>query len=70
MSIICPECGNIMTYDRRPNTITYKGCEMVVKVLGWWCCQCGEGILSEEPLLVRKEAFEQFKARVDGINEL
>lgn len=63
----CPECGGAMKYEKHPDVLVYKGCERTVKVLGWWCTECGEGILTGEPLLARAKAFQEFKAEVDQV---
>jgi HTH-type transcriptional regulator / antitoxin MqsA len=63
----CPECGGVMKYEKHSDVLTYKGHERTIKTLGWWCTQCGEGILSGEPLLAHARAFQQFKSEVDHV---
>jgi HTH-type transcriptional regulator/antitoxin MqsA len=63
----CPECGGIMRFEKRPNVLTYKGHERTVETLGWWCTQCGEGILSGDALLANEQAFQELKAEVDEV---
>jgi HTH-type transcriptional regulator/antitoxin MqsA len=63
----CPECGGVMRYEKRPEVLEYKGHERTIKTLGWWCDECGEGILSGDALKAHEHAFLEFKADVDGV---
>ena len=63
----CPVCGGKMEYKKRSDEMTYKGNRKSVKVLGWWCTKCGEGILTGEPLIARAKAFQEFKAEIDQV---
>jgi HTH-type transcriptional regulator/antitoxin MqsA len=63
----CPECGGLMKYEKHDDVLRYKGQSRTIKTLGWWCTQCGEAILSGEPLVAHERAFQQFKAEVDGV---
>jgi HTH-type transcriptional regulator/antitoxin MqsA len=47
--------------------LTYKGHTKTIKTLGWWCTQCGEGILAGDDLLAHEKAFLAFKAGVDQV---
>lgn len=64
---LCPECGGQMCYERHDDVLEYKGQKRTVKTLGWWCSQCGEGILSGKPLLEHERAFLEWKAEVDCV---
>ena len=66
-TLSCPECGRLMRYEKRDNLLTYKGKSRAVKTLGWWCTNCVEAIITGEPLLAHKRAFQEFKAEIDGV---
>lgn len=51
-----------MQYERHDDVLKYSGHERVIKTLGWWCTECGEGILSGEALKAHEKAFLAFKA--------
>ncbi len=63
----CPECGGTMRYTTGNDQLTYKGQSRIIKTLGWWCQDCGEGILTGEPLREHEKAFLSFKAEVDRV---
>lgn len=63
----CPECGGLMRYETHDDVLKYQGHERTIQTLGWWCTQCGEGILSGEALKEHERAFLAFKAEIDGV---
>lgn len=63
----CPECSGMMKYEKHDDVLEYNGQTRTIKTLGWWCRQCGEGILTGEPLLAHEQAFQEFKAEVDHV---
>ena len=63
----CPECGGSVRYERRDDTLAYKGEERIRKTLAWWCTKCGEAIFAGKALLARDRAFQQLKAEVDHV---
>jgi HTH-type transcriptional regulator/antitoxin MqsA len=63
----CPECGGTMKYEKHSDVLIYKGHKRTIETLGWWCTQCGEGILTGEPLLAHARAFQQLKSEVDNV---
>ena len=63
----CPECGDLMRYEKHDDVLVYKGQSRTIKTLGWWCTKCDEAILTGEPLVAHEKAFQQFKAEVDGV---
>jgi HTH-type transcriptional regulator/antitoxin MqsA len=56
-----------MRYETRPEVLMYKDHERTIETLGWWCTQCGEGILTGEPLAAQERAFLELKAEVDQV---
>jgi len=63
----CPECGGIMRFESRPDVVSYKGHERTIETLGWWCTQCGEGILAGDALKANEQVFQELKAEVDAV---
>jgi HTH-type transcriptional regulator / antitoxin MqsA len=63
----CPECGSEMRHEKHADVLSYRGHERTIQTLGWWCMQCGEGILSGAPLRAHAKAFQTLKAEVDGV---
>ncbi len=63
----CPECECVMQYELHDEVLEHQGQMRTIKTLGWWCSQCGEGILTGEPLLAHEQAFREFKAEVDHV---
>lgn len=63
----CPECGSPMVYQRRENLIEYKGHRRLIETLGFWCSNCGEGIVTGKPLQRSEQAFLALKAEVDEL---
>jgi HTH-type transcriptional regulator/antitoxin MqsA len=63
----CPECGGLMRYEKHDDQLTYKGKSRTIKTLGWWCTQCGEAILTGDPLVAHEKAFQELKAEIDGV---
>lgn len=62
----CPECGGLMRYEKHEDVVTYRGHEHAIKTLGWWCTNCGEGILTGDAPVRHDKAFLQLKANVDA----
>ena len=66
-SIACPECGGRTAYERRTDTVEYKGHTAPVKVAGHWCKGCGEAVLEGDALAKRERAFLELRAKVEGV---
>lgn len=56
-----------MTFRTKTNEIEYKGYSTKVRLQGWWCRSCGEGILDGEALKTSERAFLDLKVEVDGL---
>lgn len=56
-----------MRYETRKDVLSFKGHERTLETLGWWCTQCGEGILTGEALHAHETAFQELKAEVDSV---
>lgn len=63
----CPACGGRMKYENHDDVLTYKGQSRTIKTVGWWCTECDEAILTGDALVAHEKAFQQFKAKVDGV---
>jgi len=56
-----------MRQEERDDVLTYKGREKVIRSFGWWCAECGEGILDGEALAKSEKAFVELKSEVDEV---
>jgi HTH-type transcriptional regulator/antitoxin MqsA len=63
----CVECGGDQIYDTRPQVYRYKGHERTVKMSGWYCVDCGEGVFSGDELLPSDRALMEMRAEADQI---
>jgi len=63
----CPECGGLMRQMTRDDVLEYQGHERTIHTFGWWCIECGEGVLSGDALKNHERAFLAFKAEIDGV---
>ena len=65
---VCPETGKTLIRDVRAVEFSYKGHSIVLEQSGWFATDGGEESLhSGEDMLATQDAFDEFKARVDGI---
>lgn len=63
----CPECGGAMVHETRPVALEYQGAKSSVRLNGWWCTKCGEGVLDGKALVKEERAFKTLKAKVDNV---
>ena len=63
----CPSCGGEMRFEKRTDTLVYKGHERKIKTQAWWCKSCDEAILAGEALRARELEFQKLKAEVDEV---
>jgi HTH-type transcriptional regulator/antitoxin MqsA len=63
----CPECGGIMKFCSKNRRLKYRELEDKVRVNGWWCESCGEGILTGEDLRKYSQALQNLKARAEQV---
>lgn len=65
---VCPETGKTLVRDVRPVEFSYKGHVITLDQPGWFATDGGEESLhSGEDMLATQEAFDEFKAHVDGV---
>jgi HTH-type transcriptional regulator / antitoxin MqsA len=63
----CPSCGGKMRFEKRSDTLVYKGHERHIQTEAWWCKSCDEAILAGEALRSRELEFQNLKAEVDEV---
>lgn len=63
----CPSCGGEMRFEKRTDTLLYKGQKHPIQTQAWWCKSCGEAILAGEALRARELEFQKLKAEVDQV---
>lgn len=64
----CFACGKgDLLHHSKPLTYTYKGQSIELEQPGLWCDICNEGILSNDDIAKTESAFDEFKAKVDGL---
>ncbi len=61
------ECGGTTRYEKRPDTIEYKGQVREVETAAWWCGDCGEATLDGQALAAREQAFFELRAEVEDV---
>jgi HTH-type transcriptional regulator / antitoxin MqsA len=63
----CPECGGTMKFGLRNRPLKFRELEDRVRVNGWWCESCGEGILAGEDLRKYSRALQNLKAKAEQV---
>ena len=63
----CPSCGGEMRFEKRTDTLLYKGHERKIQTQAWWCKSCDEAILAGEALRARELELQKLKAEVDEV---
>ena len=63
----CHECGAAMTRDVRPMTITYKGLSATFDMPGWYCGECGEGVVDGRDMEVSDRQLNRLKAQAERL---
>lgn len=58
---ICPETGHPMARDVRPIVLKYKGRSRTVKMPGWYCGHCDEGVHTWKDMAVSGRALNRMK---------
>ena len=56
-----------MIRDSRADNITYKSETISIRQPGWWCRDCDEAVFDPEDQEAADRAFQQLRARVDGL---
>jgi HTH-type transcriptional regulator/antitoxin MqsA len=64
----CHACKKGALHRKTKSQIyTYKGKHITLAQSGSWCDTCEEGILNGEDIAKTEKAFEDFKAKIDGL---
>ncbi|HKY36447.1 MAG TPA: type II toxin-antitoxin system MqsA family antitoxin [Polyangiaceae bacterium] len=63
----CPECGGRMKLGSKVRVLKYRELQDKVRVTGWWCDSCGEGILTGEDLQKYSRALQNLKAKAEEV---
>jgi HTH-type transcriptional regulator/antitoxin MqsA len=63
----CPECGGRMKFGLKLRVPKYRELQDKVRVTGWWCESCGEGILTGEDLQKYSRALQNLKAKSEEV---
>jgi HTH-type transcriptional regulator/antitoxin MqsA len=64
---LCHDCGACLQRDIRPMTVRYRGTEATFEQPGWYCPQCGEGVVGGEDLATTRIVRANLKAEVEGV---
>jgi HTH-type transcriptional regulator/antitoxin MqsA len=56
-----------MRFEKRTDTLVYKGHERKIQTQAWWCKSCDEAILAGAALRTRELEFQKLKAEVDEV---
>jgi HTH-type transcriptional regulator/antitoxin MqsA len=64
---LCPHDGSPLRWDVRPLTLTYKGQSGTIDAPGWYCDECGEGILKGKDLKESDHLLRDLKAQAEGL---
>jgi len=64
----CPFCGNKSYYHQtKPMTLLYKSTPITVKQPGFWCDECGEGVIGGEDRKATQKELQALRAEIDGL---
>lgn len=63
----CPECGGTMKFGPKTRLVKYRDLQAKVRVTGWWCESCDEGILTGEDLRKYSRALQELKAKAEEV---
>ena len=63
---IC-DCGHEMVRGTRPMTIKYKGLSATFDMPGYYCDECGKGLITGKDTAVSDKQLFRLKAEADGL---
>lgn len=64
----CPFCGNKSYYHQKKSmTLRYKSTSITVKQPGFWCDECGEGVIGGDDRKATQKELQTQRAHIDGL---
>lgn len=64
----CPFCGNkSYSHQTKSMTLRYKSHPITVKQPGYWCDECGEGVIGGEDRKETQKELQTLRAEIDGL---
>jgi len=64
----CPFCGKKSYYHQTKSmTLRYKSTPITVKQPGFWCDECGEGVIGGEDRKTTQRELQTLRAEIDGL---
>ncbi|MDR3477953.1 MAG: type II toxin-antitoxin system MqsA family antitoxin [Gammaproteobacteria bacterium] len=64
----CPFCGKESYYHQTKSmTLRYKSHPITVEQPGYWCNECGEGVIGGEDRKATQKELQGLRAQIDGL---
>lgn len=64
----CPFCGNKSYYHQTKSmTLRYKSTPITVEQPGFWCDECGEGVIGGNDRKATQKELQALRAEIDGL---
>lgn len=64
----CPFCGNkSYSHQIKSMTLQYKSIPITVKQPGFWCNECGEGVIGGDDRKATQKKLQTLRAEIDGL---
>lgn len=64
----CPFCGKKSYYHQiKQMTLRYKSISITVKQPGFWCNECGEGVIGGNDRKATQKELQTLRAQIDGL---
>lgn len=64
----CPFCGKKSYYHQTKSmTLRYKSTPITVKQPGFWCDECGEGVIGGDDRKTTQKELQTLRAEIDGL---
>lgn len=64
----CPFCGKKSYHHQTKSmTLRYKSRPITIKQPGYWCDECGEGVIGGADRKATQKELQAFRSRIDGL---
>lgn len=64
----CPFCGKKSYHHQiKSMTLRYKSHPITIKQPGYWCDECGEGVIGGEDRKATQKELQAFRSHIDGL---